>query len=78
MTWRALHGAAWLGGIGFTMSLFIAGLAFGDSPLLDAAKIAVLGASTIAGPVSYTHLVFLATASGPHTFPITGSVLRCT
>jgi NhaA family Na+:H+ antiporter len=56
VTWRALHGAAWLGGIGFTMSLFIAGLAFGDSPLLDAAKIAVLGASTVAGLIGFVIL----------------------
>ncbi|HEX4935403.1 MAG TPA: Na+/H+ antiporter NhaA [Gemmatimonadaceae bacterium] len=49
VTWRLLHGAAWLGGIGFTMSLFIAGLAFGDGPLLDSAKIAVLVASSVAG-----------------------------
>ena len=53
VTWRHLHGAAWLGGIGFTMSLFIAGLAFGESPFLDAAKIAVLAASTVAGVVGF-------------------------
>lgn len=60
VTWRMLHGAAWLGGIGFTMSLFIAGLAFGDSPLLDAAKIAVLGASSVAGVVGFVLLRGLA------------------
>jgi NhaA family Na+:H+ antiporter len=48
-SWRALHGVSWLGGIGFTMSLFIAGLAFGTSPLLDAAKLGILSASIIAG-----------------------------
>ncbi len=56
VTWRTLHGAAWLGGIGFTMSLFIAGLAFGESALLDAAKIGVLAASIVAGVVGYTLL----------------------
>jgi Na+:H+ antiporter, NhaA family len=50
---RHIFGVAWLGGIGFTMSLFIAGLAFGASPLLDAAKIGVLIASTAAGLVGY-------------------------
>jgi len=53
MTWRHIHGAAWLAGIGFTMSLFIAALAFGDAALLDTAKIGVLGASIIAGVVGY-------------------------
>ena len=46
--WRALHGVSWLGGIGFTMSLFIAGLAFGESELMPAAKLAILTASTLA------------------------------
>ncbi len=49
VTWRALHGCAWLGGIGFTMSLFIAGLAFGDTPSLEAAKIGVLAGSLATG-----------------------------
>ncbi|MCC6930353.1 MAG: Na+/H+ antiporter NhaA [Gemmatimonadaceae bacterium] len=53
VTWRLLHGAAWLGGIGFTMSLFIAGLAFRDAQLLDSAKIAVLAASSVAGLIGY-------------------------
>ena len=46
VTPRLLHGAAWLGGIGFTMSLFVAGLAFPDTPSLhDEAKVGVLVAS---------------------------------
>ncbi len=51
VSWRAVHGVAWLGGIGFTMALFVAGLAFEDSPLLETAKAGVLAASTIAGVV---------------------------
>jgi NhaA family Na+:H+ antiporter len=47
--WGALHGCAWLGGIGFTMSLFIATLAFGVTPRLDAAKAGILAASVCAG-----------------------------
>jgi Na+:H+ antiporter, NhaA family len=53
VTWGLLHGAAWLGGIGFTMSLFVAGLAFGQSDLLDAAKVGVLIASLITGVVGW-------------------------
>ena len=56
VTWRLVFGAAWLGGIGFTMSLFIAGLAFGESPLLDSAKVGILAASSLAGVVGYTIL----------------------
>ena len=48
-TWRTLHGVSWLGGIGFTMSLFVAGLAFGEGALLDSAKLGILGASLAAG-----------------------------
>ena len=55
-SWRHVHGAAWLGGIGFTMSLFIAALAFKTAEQLDIAKLAVLGASTLAGAIGYTLL----------------------
>ena len=48
VTWTALHGCAWLGGIGFTMSLFIASLAFQDTNLLDSAKLGILGGSILA------------------------------
>lgn len=49
VTWRHIYGAAWLGGIGFTMSLFIAMLAFGDPIYLGVAKFAIIIASVIAG-----------------------------
>jgi len=47
--WKQIAGASWLCGIGFTMSLFIAGLAFEESALLDFAKIGTLTASMLAG-----------------------------
>jgi NhaA family Na+:H+ antiporter len=55
-TWRSLHGVSWLGGIGFTMSLFIASLAFGDAGLLDSAKVGILVASSIAGVAGWLML----------------------
>ena len=48
-SWRQLCGAGALGGIGFTMSLFIAGVAFPDPADFAAAKIAIFIASIIAG-----------------------------
>jgi NhaA family Na+:H+ antiporter len=50
--WATLHGCSWLGGIGFTMSLFIAMLAFEDAALLASAKIGILVASLCAGLVA--------------------------
>lgn len=51
VSWMALHGCAWLGGICFTMSLFIATLAFQGTSLLDPAKLGILGGSILAGSV---------------------------
>jgi NhaA family Na+:H+ antiporter len=50
-SWRQLCGAGALGGIGFTMSLFIAGVAFQNPGDYAAAKIAIFLASLIAGGV---------------------------
>jgi NhaA family Na+:H+ antiporter len=49
VTTRMVLGAGILGGIGFTMALFIGGLAFDDASRLDAAKIGVLAASLVSG-----------------------------
>ena len=48
-TWSQIAGVASLAGIGFTMSLFVAGLAFPDSALLSQAKLGIVAASLIAG-----------------------------
>jgi NhaA family Na+:H+ antiporter len=47
--WKQIFGAGWLGGIGFTMSLFVAELAFGATIMLDMAKMGILSASILAG-----------------------------
>jgi len=49
--WSHMAGIGALGGIGFTVSLFIAGLAFDDPQLADAAKLAILVASTAAAVI---------------------------
>ncbi len=49
--WSHMVGMGFLGGIGFTMSLFIASLGFGDSVLLETAKLGILGASILAGAI---------------------------
>jgi Na+:H+ antiporter, NhaA family len=56
VTWRLLHGVSWLGGIGFTMSLFIGALAFRDEALLDSAKIGVLLASCVSAFMGWVML----------------------
>jgi Na+:H+ antiporter, NhaA family len=49
VSWRQIVGVGMLGGIGFTMSLFIANLAFGDGPALETAKVGILVASVVSG-----------------------------
>lgn len=61
--WPQLLGAAWLGGIGFTMSLFISQLAFTDPAQLELAKIGILFGSLVAALVGLTWL--LACTSAP-------------
>jgi NhaA family Na+:H+ antiporter len=50
-SWRQLYGAGALGGIGFTMSLFIASAAFPDAADFAAAKIAIFLASLSAAGI---------------------------
>ncbi|SFH12678.1 Na+/H+ antiporter NhaA [Pedobacter insulae] len=48
-TWKHIYGVALLGGIGFTMSLFISGLAFKNPTFVEQAKYGILIASVFAG-----------------------------
>jgi Na+:H+ antiporter, NhaA family len=54
--WKHLMGAAWLAGIGFTMSLFVAQLAFRDPLFIDEAKLGILLGSALAAAVGLTWL----------------------
>ena len=65
VTWRHIWGGGCVAGIGFTMSLFIAELAFVGSPaLLDVAKVAILAASVLAALAGW---MVLRTATPPHS-----------
>ena len=46
--WAQMTGVAAVAGIGFTVSIFIAGLAFADGSLVDEAKVGILAASVLA------------------------------
>jgi NhaA family Na+:H+ antiporter len=43
---------ALVGGIGFTMALFIAGLALPEGPMLESAKLSILGSSLVAALIA--------------------------
>ena len=53
VSWKKIYAAAILSGIGFTMSLFIANLAFTSPELLDTAKVGVLSGSLISGIIGF-------------------------
>lgn len=53
VNWRHIIGIGLLGGIGFTMALFITSLAYKESVLINSAKISILLASVIAGLAGY-------------------------
>lgn len=56
--WIHLVGVALLGGIGFTMSLFISNLAYSDVGILNQAKLGILIGSLVAGLTGYLILKF--------------------
>lgn len=55
-TWRQMLGLGMCAGIGFTVALFVTGLAFTDPELTDQAKVGILAASTVAGLAGYSFL----------------------
>jgi NhaA family Na+:H+ antiporter len=57
LAWRHVLGAGLLGGIGFTMSIFITNLAFaGDAGVVNASKMAILIASLMSGVAGFAWL----------------------
>jgi NhaA family Na+:H+ antiporter len=60
LNWKHVFGAGLLGGIGFTMSIFITNLAFtGEAEMINASKIAILLASVTAGVIGFIWLKLL-------------------
>jgi len=53
LNWRLLAGVGVLAGIGFTVSIFIAALAFAEDSMLATAKLGILAASVLAGVLGY-------------------------
>lgn len=56
VSWRHMLGMSFIAGIGFTMSLFIANLAYGSQDFLQQAKLGVLVGSAIAGSIGFVLL----------------------
>lgn len=61
--WGHMLGAGILGGVGFTMAIFVANLAFDDPAIVTTAKLAILSASLIAGVVGFLVLFVQANAA---------------
>jgi NhaA family Na+:H+ antiporter len=53
LNWKSIFGVSFLGGIGFTMSIFITLLAFNDDEHISNAKIMILISSLVAGLIGY-------------------------
>lgn len=59
MKWKELLGAGMLGGIGFTMSIFITLLAFSDVEHINESKLMIMLASLVSGIIGFTWLNFV-------------------
>ena len=67
LSWRHIIGAGLLGGIGFTMSIFISNLAFaGSSATINASIVAILFASVTAGTLGLAWLRFFDAKAPTH------------
>ena len=67
--WRQLIGVGMLAGIGFTMALFVASLAFKDPAIVETSKVGILSASALSATIG---LLFLRWGAGAPREPSTG------
>ena len=63
VNWLHMLGASILGGVGFTMAIFVANLAFADETLIATAKLGILLASLVAGALGFVFLLVQAKAA---------------
>ena len=63
VNWFYMLGASILGGVGFTMAIFVANLAFPDEGLVATAKLGILAASLLAGVLGFVLLLLQAKAA---------------
>jgi len=68
-SWVQVLGAGYLAGIGFTMSLFIGALAFGDENLMNQVKVGVIGGSIVAALMGISLLTYAARLAGNRRTP---------
>lgn len=63
--WKHIWGAGFLGGIGFTMSIFITLLAFKEPTIIDNSKIAIMISSVVAGTIGFFTLKHIGKNNNP-------------
>ena len=65
--WPVMTGLGLVGGVGFTVSLFIAGLSFpGNQQLVSDAKVGILGASLVAAVIGALFLMVVTRSANTH------------
>ena len=76
--WQSLAGVACLAGIGFTMSLFVSGLAFPGSELHAQARLGIVAASLTAGLLGTVILLWATSASRAEDAPVVAAAIADT
>lgn len=67
--WLHIYGISCLAGVGFTMSLFIGSLSFGNPELMNQVRMGVLSGSLVSAVLGYTALMLAPSAAQPKPQP---------